>query len=233
MIQTISFCYQEEYLLPFYFKHYDFCDKFNIIYDVDSNDKTIDLLKGNPKVNIIPFKFPQMMDDQIKVNEINKFYRQIPEGIRLLNIDIDEFVFIDNEILNTFNVNALFVSLYNVYRHTTEKDLDVNLSIKEQRRHGILESIYIKPIIVKTRLNIQWGVGNHTLSGVQIIDAGIKGAHWSNADPCFCVNRRVKNRMLRQSKYNLEHGLTVQHHNITEQDVINECELHKNDPEVF
>jgi hypothetical protein len=232
-IETFSFVYNEEYLLPFYFKHYDFCDRLNIIYDVDSTDKTIELLKSNPKVRIIPYHFKNMMNDQEKVDFINSCYGNFKEDTRILNIDADEFVFTDRNELENFNVNALSVSLYNVYRHVTEQSLNIDLSVKEQRRHGILQNIYIKPIIVKANLNISWGVGNHTLTGTNVIDAGIIGAHWANADTCFCVDRRVKNRMLRQSRYNLEHGLTIQHHNITEQDVINECELHKNDPEVF
>src|SRR4030042_4453684 len=232
-IETLSFVYNEEYLLPFYFKHYDFCDRLNIIYDVDSTDKTIELLKSNPKVRIIPYHFKNMMNDQEKVDFINSCYGNFKEDTRILNIDTDEFVFTDRNELENFNVNALSVSLYNVYRHVTEQRLNIDISIKEQRRHGILESIYIKPIIVKTGLDLSWDVGNHTIAGVSPIDIGIIGAHWANADPCFCVDRRVKNRMLRQSKYNLEHGLTIQHHNITLEDVLNECISHNNDPKVF
>lgn len=232
-IETLTFVYNEEYLLPFYFKHYAFCDRLNIIYDVDSTDKTIELLKSNPKVRIIPYHFKNMMNDQEKVDFINSCYGNFKEDTRILNVDTDEFVFTDKEQLLSLNVNALCVTLYHTFRHVTEKNLDINIPVKEQRRHGILEAIYVKPIIVKAGLNISWGVGNHTLSGTNVIDAGIIGAHWANADTCFCVDRRVKNRMLRQSRYNLEHGLTIQHHNITEQNVINECESHKNDPEVF
>jgi len=232
-IETLTFVYNEEFLLPFYFKHYDFCDRFNIVYDTESTDRTIELLQENPKVNIIPFTFPDMMDDKIKVNAINKFYKQIPNNIKLLNVDVDEFIFLYPEMLKTFNVNCLLVSLYNVYRHVSEDGLDINKTIREQRRHGELLSVYIKPIIVNTGLDLAWGVGNHSISGVSSVDVGITGAHWSNADPCFCVDRRVKNRALRQSKYNLENGLTIQHHGVTVEDVLNECIAHNNDPEVF
>lgn len=232
-IETLTFVYNEQFLLPFYFKHYDFCDKFNIIYDTDSTDKTLELLQNNPKVNIIPFIFPDGMDDQLKTNKINSFYKTLPEGLRVFCVDADEFIFIDKDILKTFDVNCIVVDLYNVYRHITEKDLDINIPVINQRKHGELLNIYKKPIIVKSGLPLSWSVGNHTISGVNPVDINIQGAHWSNADLSFCIERRVKNRMLRQSKYNLEHGLTIQHHNITDQDVIAECKKHENDPEVF
>ncbi|MGD9162446.1 MAG: hypothetical protein PVG39_28830 [Desulfobacteraceae bacterium] len=71
MLETLTFVYNEEFLLPFYLKHYNFCDKLNIIYDTDSTDNTLELLKSNPKVNIIPFTFEDGMDDRVKVDFIN------------------------------------------------------------------------------------------------------------------------------------------------------------------
>ena len=82
-IETLTFVYNEQFLLPFYLKHYDFCDKFNIIYDTDSNDKTLEILKSNPKVNILPFTFPDGMDDLLKVShlpttrDMDELYREI------------------------------------------------------------------------------------------------------------------------------------------------------------
>jgi hypothetical protein len=71
------------------------------------------------------------------------------------------------------------------------------------------------------------------LNPLKTCDCGIIGAHWVNADPCFCVERRMKNRRDRQSKFNLENKLTFQDHFITEESVLAECKAHENDPEVF
>ena len=99
--ETITFVYNEEFLLPFYLKHYDFVDRFNIIYDTDSFDKTLEILQANPKVNIIPYTFPDMMNDGLKVQMINRFYKGILDAW-VLNVDVDEFVFVDE--FNGFNV---------------------------------------------------------------------------------------------------------------------------------
>jgi hypothetical protein len=246
--------YNEEYLLPFFLKHYDWVDQINVIYDQDSTDETLAILKSNPKVKIIPFKFPDMMDDVLKVKKINEEYKKLRNCDRVLIVDADEFVFIDKYTLADLDDPIVNVKLFHVYRHVTESDLDINKPIKEQRRHGFFEKIYNKPIIVKTGLDLLWGPGNHTItrtpfSAAKIpvkamnyitgkryavaVDRGIVGAHWANADPCFCVQRRIKGRRDRQSKYNLEHKLTVQHHNITEETVKAECQKHEKELMVF
>jgi len=146
------------------------------------------------------------------------------------------------------------VKLFNVHRHISESDLDVSKPIKEQRRHGVFVEVYNKPIIAKTGLDLVWGVGNHRISRAALTssnliikmknfitgqrvavayDCGIIGAHWADADPCFCVERRIKGRRDRRSKFNLEHNLTCQHHNISVESVLAECKMHESDPIVF
>jgi hypothetical protein len=253
-IQVLSFMYNEEYLLPFFLKHYDWADQINVIYDQDSSDRTLEILRSNPKVKVIPFRFPDMMNDALKVKKINEEYRKLRNCDRVILVDADEFIFIDRETLEELAPSIVNVKLFHVFRHTTESDLDVSKPVREQRRHGFFEKIYNKPIIVKAGLDILWGPGNHTVTRSPFkignahvkaknyvtgqryathVDCGISGAHWANADPCFCVDRRVKGRRDRQSKYNLQHNLTVQHHNITEETVIAECLVHERELEVF
>jgi hypothetical protein len=253
-VQVLSFIYNEEYLLPFFLKHYDWVDQINVIYDKDSNDDTLNILESNPKVKVIPFKFPDMMDDILKVKKVNEEYKKIRHCNRILLVDADEFIFVDKAKVEAIKHPIINVKLYNVYRHTSESDLDVNKPIKDQRRHGYFEKMYNKPIIVNTCLDILWGPGNHTITRTPrslsnlhkktkniitgqrcatAVDCNIIGAHWANADPCFCVDRRVKGRRDRQSKYNLEHHLTVHCHNITEESVLAECIIHENELMIF
>jgi hypothetical protein len=246
--------YNEEFLLPFFLKHYDWVDKINVIYDQDSTDQTLKILKSNPKINIIPFKFPDMMDDVLKTQKVNQEYSKIHDCCRVLVVDADEFIFTDKIMLKKINYPVVYVKLFNVFRHKSEGDLDINKPIKDQRRHGFYEDVYHKPIIAKSGLDLLWGLGNHNITRTprspknlpikikQIVtgqreakafDCGIIGAHWSNADPVFCIDRRVRGRRDRQSKSNLEHGYTYQHHHITEESVLAECKQHENDPLVF
>lgn len=231
MITVLSMAYNEEFLLPFFLKHYDWVDKIIIFYDMDSTDKTLEILKSNSKVEIRPFKFPDGMDDIKKIELLTKEYLRIQEGWVLL-VDIDEFIFANRTIINSISeyIPAVKVKFGNVYRHVSENDLDINLAIETQRRHGYFDPVYNKPIIVRAGLNISWSPGNHAIQGLNASDLGLLGAHWANADPVFCVDRRVANRSARQSKVNLSQGLTTQHHNLTVEKVLAECEKYSHAP---
>lgn len=224
--ETVTFVYNEEFLLPFYLKHYSFADRLNIIYDVDSNDRTLEILQNAQKVNIIHFKFPDMMDDDLKVQQVNEIYKGLFDTWALI-VDADEFVFVDKDPIEQINS----VAFSHVFRHVTEGDLDINKSIKEQRRHGYLDAFYyVKPILVRSGLNLQWGTGNHNLVGVSRPPAAYEGAHWANADPCFCIQRQIKDRKERQSRNNLNKKLTFQYHHITEGEILKRLKDHENDP---
>lgn len=228
-IETLTFVYNEQFLLPFYLKHYDWCDKLNIVYDIDSTDDTLKILKPNQKVNIFPFNFKDGMDDILKVQFINAVYKTLDCDV-VINVDCDEFLFAGRKDIEKLSVNPIVnVKLYDVYRHKSECDLDINLTIKEQRRHGVFSALYNKPIIVRTGIDIYWLPGNHVVVGGTPVDCGLVGAHWAMADLSFAIERRVKNRSLRQSKVNLDNKLTIQHHNLTEAMVREQAQLHDQD----
>ena len=114
-----------------------------------------------------------------------------------------------------------------------DKDLSLDKTIREQRFHGVLDPRYNKPILVRSGLKILWKPGNHNFVKHEKPEPTYIGAHWANADPCFCVQRRCRDRRDRQSKHNLEYHLTTQHHHITEEDVLKHCKEHDHDPICF
>ncbi len=196
---------------------------------------------------MIPFSFPDMMDEVIRIKKTNDTYKQIKNCDWVLLPDTDEFIFIDKKLLQKLKKSINRVKLFNVYRHISEKDLDLNNPVKEQRRHGVFKNLYNKPIIVRPNLNIEWTPGLHSINNketkikslikdlftVNFGGCKIMGAHWSNADSCFCIDRRVKNRKERQSKANILRGHGIQDHKISEKDVLSELKSHQRDPKVF
>jgi hypothetical protein len=232
IIETISFAYNEEFLLPFYLKHYDFVDKINIFYDVDSTDNSLNILKNNNKVNIIEHKFPDMMDDVMRKNIINDYYKKLKCDI-VLNVDCDEFIFCNRKEISRLIGPVTNVKFGHVFRHPTEKDLNPDLPLKMQRSYGVTSLDSAKPIIARTGLNLSWDVGNHYVGGCRINNEDVLGAHWADADLGFCLNRRLNNRKCRFSKNNHTSRLGYHNFDITEEAIINNCESHKNDKQLW
>ena len=250
-IGLISMVFNEEYILPFFFRHYNqFVDKYYILYDKDSTDLTLEIVREQAKtkeVEIIPFEFPDGMNDRIKVDKINNLYEKITDCDWICCADADEFIFplpFETDVKEILQreqdkgFNLVKTHMWQVYRNVADEDLDPNkMPIVTQRRYGDprLDGWYVKPIIVRAGMNIGWTLGNHEIAygSYKESDYKMAGSHWANADPCFCVDRRVKNRRDRQSKWNMTAGVTCQHHRITEQDVLDLCSRHINDPKLF
>jgi hypothetical protein len=256
-IEVITMMYNEEFLAPFFMEHYKWVDKIHIILDKDTTDRTEEIVRRYPNVEVYPFRFPDMMDDEIKVSILNRHY-QVSGADWVMVVDADEFIFHQTASVRGFlqriTDDVVVANLYQVYRHKDDKDLDPKMPAIYQRRHGDKNTgknqQYNKPCIAKTGLNICWTPGNHfiyhpetstrynlpgsiTDRGTKISSEVLLGAHWAMADPCFCIERRCKGRRDRQSKRNIEAKMTIQHHNITEAQVSEECNEHLNDGEVF
>ncbi len=234
-VEIITCMYNEEFLLPFFLKHYDWVDKITILFGEDSTDESKSILEKNPKVEIIPLTMPNGIDDGIKTEKINEAYlRSNAEWVLIL--DSDEFAFLGRDDLNRIGseYNLARISFPHVYRHQSEGDLDLSRPVEEQRRHGYLAQEYIKPSLARGGQDLLWNVGAHGVTGKYRINPGIfSGAHWANADPCFCIERRIKGRKERLSPTNIEKKWGHGNFSISRESISAECKAHENDPEVL
>jgi len=130
-IEVITMVYNEEFLIPFFLKHYGFADKIHILLDTDTTDQTLNKIsefsKFKPTTIVHPFKFPDKLSNNIRLDLIHSIYNQIVDGYVIV-VDSDEFSFVSKDDLID-NKEIYFTKFWNVYRHKTEKDLDINLSV--------------------------------------------------------------------------------------------------------
>lgn len=251
------FCcfYNEEFLIPYFLSHYRWVDSIEALVS-PSTDNTLRLLAQEPRVVINPVEFPDgKFDDQFKTRAINRAINESPfDADWHMVVDADEFVWPTgrpdacrsevNDVLNAAgDVNAILARMWVVFRHHTDSDLDASKPPALQRRHGISNPNAIefkngiKPVFTRPGKGLQYTVGQHQITDLagdyEPAKLLFDGAHWTNADPCFCVERRVKNRSPRLSGANHSLGLGYHNFQLTEQQVREECARHLNDPECF
>jgi O-antigen biosynthesis protein len=265
-IELITMWYNEELLAPFFLNHYSWVDKIHILLTPAPNDRTEAIVKRYPNVEIEYFRFPDdKIDDILKIDKFNEKYRSCTEADYVILVDSDEFIFCDQinkpvrSHLEASMKDVYFVNFWQIYKHEQDLPLDPKLPVVYQRRHGDPDMftpfniLYVKPVVVKGRLDIAWTPGNHELiyqdkslfwrtrntdefSRMNISTTKremLQGAHWRLVDLDETIARRIGNRKNRISQNNLSKGLGVQNFNITEEDIIKEYNDHKNDPEVI
>ena len=238
-IETITMAYNEEFLLPFYLRHYAWTDRMNILFDTDTRDGSYDIIQefqhcnGREKVNLIPFTFPDGLDDLIKVQHFNDVYKSLDCDMVILS-DCDEFLFADREKIEGLPDYPAFLAISGyVYRHPSEGDLDPMMPVKEQRRHGLINYGGVKVMVAQAGKGVEWNPGNHNCNIKPMENCGLIFAHWSMADPCFCIERKIKGRRDRMSRVNIRERMGYHLQNITEQDVLNECRQYENSERIW
>ena len=245
-IEIVTMWYNEEKFAPFFLNHYKYVDKIHLLLDADTNDNTRKICSQYPNVEIEDFVFPDMMDDILKVNKINETVKRLDcDWVYVL--DADEFIWPSKdeeprEFLSRQKRNLLYAQMWQVYRNVVDLDLDSNLSVKTQRRYGDtnitegMNRLYNKPIVFKSGIDIVLDKGNHFYAEnkkIKVSTDNFLGAHWAMVDVDIAIERRIAGRRERQSKRNLEKGMTIQHHFITEEEIRTECEEHLNDSKLW
>jgi len=248
-IAAITMVYNEAVLLPYFLRHYEYLDEIYVLYEIDSTDDTLKILKQASNVIVKNCHAEGGLDDIDKVNLINNILHTI-KADWVYVVDCDEFIFPPQESPASFlnrqdreNYNAVLAGMFQVYRHRTDKDLNPSLPPVPQRIHGDTDLFstvidtnkdanvnYIKPIVVKPSSEIRFQPGNHAVEGnIRISPEIYIGAHWQMADPSLAIDRRVKNKA-RMSERNKRLGMGYQHWDITEEWIRAECDRHLDNP---
>lgn len=246
MITVISCFYNEAPILPFFLSHYHYVDAIHAFVS-RSIDATRELLAANPRVRIEDVEFPAGFDDEIKVGWINQAIlsaSQTDPAGWVLVVDADEFLWPAGDptgaTAHAYLASvpardvALPAHLVNVYRVTSDGDLDATLAPAVfQRRHGVDGGT--KPSVFRTTPPQRLVPGNHRfIDGTSLSTThAFQGAHWQNADPSYAITRRIRDRKERLSARNITMRHGWHHLAPTAVDIAQELERHRHDAAQF
>jgi len=245
-ITVISRWFNEAIIAPFFLNHYAFADEIIILLDEMTTDATAEIISGYPNTKIRNYKLPEGVSFGRTTALVTQAASTVDSGW-IICPDTDEFVFPHGHgnshlTLNQADGNLVYADMWGVYRHQTEKDLDLSLPTIWQRRHGDPNRTVgtnrhaCKPIIVKSGLGINWTPGFHGYqnnSKIKVSRTRFDGVHWMMADVDLAVPRRMRGRRELISEENLHHGWGYHNFDITEEKIRADCAAHANDPQVF
>lgn len=262
-IKLFCFFYNEAALLPYFLTHYRWVDVIHAVVSRSPDGTNELLRRAQalgqerrvpklPRLEIEDWEFPDgKMDDFLKVAKLNEVINRKSDADWHMVVDADELVWdklgvglTQRGLLMTLPARdtVMMARMWNVFRHVTDNDLDPEKEPVFQRRHGIADleapenAQYQKPVLTRPNLGFSYVPGNHNVEPnqkYQVAQEQFVGVHWQNADPSFCVERRIQGRRDRQSEVNKRFGLGAQHHSIREEDVRRLCRQHENDPLCF
>lgn len=212
-IELITCFYREEFLAPLFMQHYDWVDRMTFITEKLSSGE---------------------FDDEFKSGWINAaIARSTADWVVL--VDMDEFIYPNpygrnpRSVLEAEDGNVIYSHMTRMWRHHTDKDIDLLQPPVPQRLHGIPD--HVKPCVFRPIGHVVVGAGNHDIHGIGTGKHGAPwaGAHWANADSCFWIDRETRDRGPRLSERNRARGHGT-HTLRSREQILAECKAHENDP---
>lgn len=101
IVHVYTFCRDEELLLPYFFKNYDFAEKIICFFDTYSKDNSLDIINSNPKCERIDFDFGgKYRDDFLMFAKNSEWKMSIGKADWVIIVDLDEFVYHPDGLLN-------------------------------------------------------------------------------------------------------------------------------------
>jgi glycosyltransferase involved in cell wall biosynthesis len=183
MIEVYSFCYNEKYILPYFFKHYSFADKI-YIYDNGSTDGSIELIKELGG-EVIPFDTEGHLDNRTLMNIRNTCWKG-SSAEWVIVCDIDEFL-IGHEVLSQYSGEVVFKTEGWQMVGTGQPLEEINT--------GFRDTLFDKMICFSPRITeLNSTPGHHSSSpvGGTIVKA-MKLYHYEFISEEYLVKRRQKN----------------------------------------
>ena len=169
-IYVFSIMWNEEYILPYFLRHYStFADKIFIIND-HSTDKTVEIALSHPKVEVLDFPHKRGLHNDDFNECFEAFYKKHAQGKAdwVMCVDADEFIYhpdikkyLNEEELKEVNVLEP-ISYMMVSREIPKTDGQIYDVCKTGER----TPKFVKPVVFKPEWGVKFvkGKGRHQVN---------------------------------------------------------------------
>ena len=195
-VHVFSIVWNEEYMLPYFLRHYStFADTIFIIND-HSTDKTAKIAKAHPKSQLLDFPYNRGLNEDDFSDCFADFYKQYSRGVAdwVMCVDADELIY-NADILGVLKqqrqrgVQVLKTTGYQMVAETPPTTIG---QIYEECKVGGRSRGFDKPVVFDPELNITFGNGRHSVQvpeGIHVGRARLLLLHYKYLSRDFYINR--------------------------------------------
>lgn len=218
-IHVYSIMWNEEFMLPYFLRHYNlFADRIFIIND-HSSDKTLEIAKKNKKVTILPFNYNRGLHEDDFNDCFEKTYKKYSRGRAdwVMCVDADEFVYNQDIIGNLKRQRGRGVRIIRTtgFIMVSKKLPRGNGQIYEICREGVRYRGWDKPVVFDPALNVAFEHGRHNikpLPGTKPVKGKLALLHYRYLSRSYFLKRSLATftrtpSLKRYKKYRIAKGL--------------------------
>lgn len=171
IVHVYSICWNEEKMLPFFFRHYDDIADQYFIYDNGSTDQSLSILKSHKKVTIGQFETENDSFVLTATDLFNQFWKQsIGKADWIIVCDVDEHLYhMDlKAYLEECQINGVNLVTPIGFEMVTNSFPDSMAKLCETVQYGVRSPVYDKPQIFNPNhiQEINFEPGRHSAAPV-------------------------------------------------------------------
>lgn len=167
IIHVYALCWNEEKMLPYFFKHYDNIADQYYIFDNDSTDSSLSILKSHPKVIIDRFEVKGNSLVEAAQEQFNQFWKNSRgKADWVIVCEVDEHIYHPDfrKYLEECTAKGITLIIPNGYEMVSDYFPDNNKPLFETIREGVKSVVMDKPQIFNPNAieEINFSPGRHT-----------------------------------------------------------------------
>lgn len=163
-IEVFTICYNEEVMLPYFLRHYSLFAERIVVYDNYSTDRSEEICRQFPKVEVIKYDSGNQIRDDIYLDIKNNCWKNSTADWVIV-CDVDELLYC---LWKPANIDEHTVIMPDWYEMVSDKLPDVDTQIYDQVRYGVHQGqiskcIMFRPDAIK---EINYHPGAHGIEAV-------------------------------------------------------------------
>ncbi len=166
-IHVYTLCWNEEVILPYFLRHYETIAEKIIVYDNESTDNSLNILKSHSKVEIRTYCSNDQIRDDLYLDIKNNCWKESRgQADWVIIVDTDEFIYHVDLIVFLKEKQLEGVTLFKPkgYMMVSEKLPSTQGMIYEELKMGISQEASSKPVIFNPNKieEINFSTGAHS-----------------------------------------------------------------------
>lgn len=221
-ITVFSWMRNEEDILPFFLRHYSFANRL-IVWDNESTDRTREILKADPRVEVRDWITGGEMRDLELMKMKSNEYRNTGDGWKII-VDADEFVWHPSIGVNIYleMCDGRGITIPQIMGYDMVSDLmpvdDGKSLLVDLVKDGIRSVRYDKVCVIRDCVNIEYGPGCHGYLGASgrmmaSREMDLRLLHYRYLSKERVVRKAVE---YKPSEDNRKYGMGVENNNVEE-----------------
>lgn len=179
IIHVYSIVRNDEYILPYFLRHYEtFADKIFIIDD-HSADNTEKIARAHSKVTFLPFEYNRGMNEDDFNQCFEDSYKKYSRGVAdwVMIADSDEFIYhpdMKGVLEKQYKEGTQVIQTIG-YMMVSEEKPSGDKQIYDESRTGLRIRGYDKPVVFNPSIDVKLGHGRHSITLPEGVSALVRG----------------------------------------------------------